>query len=179
MKKVLIITTSLRHGSNSDALAEAFAKGAAEAGNQVETITLKDKDIRFCKGCLACQTTGKCAIKDDMPAIVEKMHDAEVIAFATPIYYYEMSGQMKTLLDRSNPLYESDYHFRDIYLLTTAAEDETTTPERAQIGLSGWIDCYEHAHLSGTVFAGGVNDANEMAGHKSLAEAYEMGKRIG
>ena len=52
MKKVLIITTSLRHGSNSDALAEAFARGAAEAGNQVETISLKGKDIRFCKGCL-------------------------------------------------------------------------------------------------------------------------------
>ena len=52
------------------------------------------------------------------------MKDAEVIAFATPIYFYEMCGQMKTLLDRSNPLFPSDYAFRDIYLLATAPSIE-------------------------------------------------------
>lgn len=68
------------------------------------------KNIRFCKGCLACQKTQHCVINDDAPAIVAKMHDADVIVFATPIYYYEMCGQLKTLLDRANPLYSSDYH---------------------------------------------------------------------
>ena len=57
MKKVLVISSSLRPGSNSDALAEAFARGAAEAGNEVESLSLKDKELRFCKGCLACQKT--------------------------------------------------------------------------------------------------------------------------
>ena len=127
MKKVLIITSSLRHRSNSDALAEAFARGASEAGNEVETITLKDKEVHFCKGCLACQTTQKCVIADDAPAIVQKMYAADVIAFTTPIYYYELSGQLKTLLDRSNPLFTTDYHFRDIVDLLrpdgTPAED--------------------------------------------------------
>ena len=52
------------------------------------------------------------------------MLTADVIVFATPIYYYEMSGQMKVLLDRANPLYESDYQFRDVYLLATAADQE-------------------------------------------------------
>ena len=103
MKKVLIISSSLRRGSNSDALAEAFARGAAEAGNEVEQVSLKGKDLRFCMGCLACQKTQKCVIADDAPAIVEKMYAADAIAFATPIYYYELSGQLKTLLDRSNP----------------------------------------------------------------------------
>ena len=55
--KVLIITTSLRARSNSDALAEAFARGAAEAGNEVETISLRGKDLRFCRGCLSCVKT--------------------------------------------------------------------------------------------------------------------------
>lgn len=178
MKKVLVISSSLRLRSNSDALADEFARGAVDAGNEVEKVTLREKDIRFCKGCLACQKTGRCVINDDAPAIVEKMHDADVIAFATPIYYYEMCGQLKTLLDRANPLYPSDYRFRDIYMLTSAAEDEAHVPERAVSGLTGWIDCFGKAHLAGTVFAGGVNEPGDTAGHPSLERAYETGKSI-
>ncbi|MEY8590704.1 flavodoxin family protein [Butyricimonas hominis] len=178
MKKVLVISSSLRSQSNSEALADEFARGASDAGNKVEKITLKEKDIRFCKGCLACQKTEKCVIQDDAPAIVAKMHDVDAIVFATPIYYYEMCGQLKTLLDRANPLYPSDYRFRDIYMLTSAAEEEEYVPERAVAGLTGWIDCFEKAHLAGTVFAGGVSKPGETEGHPSLAHAYAMGKSI-
>ncbi len=178
MKNVLIISSSLRRGSNSEALAKEFARGASDAGNKVELISLRDKDIRFCRGCLACQKTQKCVIADDAQAIVAKMHDADVIVFATPIYYYEMSGQLKTLLDRANPLYPSDYRFRDIHMLTSAAEDEESTPERAVMGLTGWIDCFGKASLAGTIFAGGVNDPNEIDGHAALAEAYSVGNKI-
>lgn len=178
MKKVLVISSSLRLRSNSEALADEFARGAADAGNEVVKITLREKDIRFCKGCLACQKTQRCVIQDDAPAIVEKMHDADVIAFASPIYYYEMCGQLKTLLDRANPLYSSDYRFRNIYMLTTAAEDEEYVPQRAVAGLTGWIDCFEKARLAGTVFAGGVGGPGETEGHPSLVRAYEMGTSI-
>ncbi len=178
MKKVLVISTSLRGRSNSHELAEAFARGAKEGGHNVELVTLHNKELKFCIGCLSCVKTGKCVIKDDAPEIVAKMHDADVLAFATPIYYYEMSGQMKTLLDRANPLYGGDYHFKDIYLLTSAAEDEEHVPSRAISGLEGWIECFGRAHLSGTVFAGGVNDPGEIAGHKSLDEAYRKGLSI-
>lgn len=176
---VLVISTSLRPTSNSDALAREFARGAAVAGHSVEVVSLRGKKIEFCRGCFACQKTQKCVIKDDAPDIVAKMHNADVIAFATPIYYYEMCGQMKTLLDRANPLYPSDYKFRNIYLLTTAAEDEPQVPQRAVSGLTGWIDCFERARLAGTVFAGGVNDMGEIEGHKAPSEAYELGKTVG
>ena len=175
---VLVISTSLRPTSNSDALAREFARGAADAAHSVEVVSLRGKKIEFCRGCFACQKTQKCVIKDDAPDIVAKMHDADVIAFATPIYYYEMCGQMKTLLDRANPLYPSDYKFRNVYLLTTAAEDEPQVPQRAVSGLTGWIDCFERAQLAGTVFAGGVNDMGEIEGHKALSEAYELGKTV-
>lgn len=176
---VLVISTSLRPTSNSDALAREFARGAVVAGHSVEVVSLRGKKIEFCRGCFACQKTQKCVIKDDAPDIVAKMHNADVIAFATPIYYYEMCGQMKTLLDRANPLYPSDYKFRNIYLLTTAAEDEPQVPQRAVSGLTGWIDCFERTRLAGTVFAGGVNDMGEIEGHKALSEAYELGKTVG
>lgn len=124
MKKVLVLSSSLRKGSNSETLAQEFAKGAAEAGNKVDFVSLRGKKIGFCMGCLACQKKGKCVIKDDAPAITEKMKNAEVIVFATPIYYYEMSSQHKTMLDRANSLYSSDYKFREIYLLTSAADTD-------------------------------------------------------
>ena len=177
--KILFISTSLRSKSNSEALAKEFALGAAEVGHSTEMVSLRGKKIEFCRGCFACQKTQKCVIKDDALDIVDKMHDADVIAFATPIYYYEMCGQLKTLLDRANPLYSSDYKFRSIYMLTAAAEDETFVPERAVAGLTGWIDCFERALLAGTVFAGGVNEMGEIEGHKALGEAYELGKSVG
>lgn len=177
-KRILIIKTSLRSNSNSDALADAFAKGAAESGNTVEQISLQGKNIAFCRGCLACQQLGRCVIQDDAISIAEQMKTAEVIVWATPIYYYEMSGQMKTLIDRANSLFPSDYAFRDIYLLTAAAEDEDGVDEGAIHGLNGWIACYEKARLAGNVFAGGVNDAGDIKGHPALQQAYEMGKSV-
>ena len=97
-KKVVVLSTSLRNNSNSELLAKSFVEGAKESGNEVEYITLKNKDIRFCIGCLACQKTGHCVIKDDVADIMNSVINADVVVWATPIYYYEMSGQMKTLI---------------------------------------------------------------------------------
>ena len=179
MSKVLVITTSLRAKSKSDVLAEELIRGAKEAGNEVENISLKGKEIRFYIGCLNCQKTQKCVLKDDAAQIAGKVKDADALVFVTPIYYYEMSGQMKTLLDRMNPLYSSDYMFRRVYMLSVAAEDEANTPEKAVGGLQGWIDCFEKAELADTLFCGGINDAGEANGRPGeLEEAYEFGKRI-
>lgn len=177
-KKILVISTSPRKGGNSDALADEFVRGAQETGNQVEKVTLYDKTIGFCKGCLSCQSSRRCVIRDDADTIAQKMGAADVIAFATPIYYYGMCGQMKTMLDRSNPLFSADYQFRDIYLLAAAAEEDAHTVDGAVTGLMGWIDCFEKASLAGTVFAGGVTAAGEIQGHPALKKAYEMGKRV-
>ena len=104
MKNVVVISTSLRPGSNSHTLAEQFAEGAESAGNEVELISLKWKEIKFCIGCLSCQKTGACVFKDDVPAIMDCVLNADVVCWATPVYYYEMSGQMKTLIDRMNAM---------------------------------------------------------------------------
>ena len=159
---ILILSTSPRKGGNSDTLANEFLKGAKDVGHRVEKVCLSDKTIRFCKGCLACNQTHRCVIHDD----------------ADKIYYYEMCGQMKTMLDRANPLYGSDYRFRDIYLLSTAAEDGGDVPRRAENGLQGWIDCFPKARLTGTVFAGGVDTPGSIQGHPALKKAYEMGRAV-
>jgi hypothetical protein len=178
-KKVLIISTSPRKGSNSDALADEFAKGAMDAGNEVEKVSLIGKDIQFCRGCLACQKTKRCVIHDDADTIVqEKMLLADVLVFATPIYYYEMSGQMKTLLDRANPLYPSDYAFRDVYLIGTAAEDGDEVWARAASGLEGWIACFPKSHLSGVIFGGNATETGTIQGNPAMKKAYDAGKAV-
>lgn len=178
MKKVVVISTSLRPGSNSHAMAERFAEGAKDAGHEVELISLRGKEIKFCIGCLKCQETGACVFKDDVPAIMHSVLNADVICWATPVYYYEMSGQMKTLIDRMNAMYPKNYRFRDIYLLTTAAEDGDFTPRQAENGLQGWIDCYEKCTLKAHLFCGGVNAPHEISGNPKLQEAYNLGKNI-
>ena len=176
-KKILILSASARKNSNSEALAQEFAKGAAEAGNQVEIIRLYDRKIAFCSGCLACVETQRCVIRDDADAIAQKMGAADVLVFATPVYNYSVSGLLKTMLDRANPLYSSDYAFRDVYLLAAAAEDAPATADGARTAVQGWVDCFEKARLAGAVFAGGVNQPGDIAGHPALREAYEAGRK--
>lgn len=177
-KKILVVASSPRRNGNSNRLAESFAKGAEQAGHQVETVYLCEKEIGFCRGCLSCQTTQRCVIQDDADTIAQRMGKADVLVFATPIYYYGMSGQMKTMLDRANPLFPSDYAFREVYLLTAAAEDDPETSEGAEHGLQGWISCFEKASLAGSVFAGGVTNTGDIEGHPALHTAFEMGNRV-
>lgn len=178
-KNVLIITSSLRDNSNSDALAASFAEGARAAGNNVETISLKDKAINFCMGCMVCQGTLKCVIDDDAISIAEKAKSADVLVFVSPVYYYSISGQLKTLLDRLNPLYPSDYNFRDVYFLATAADGDESAMEGPEKDIVGWVECFEKARLAGTVFCGGVDGKGEIKGNNALNKAREMGKAIG
>lgn len=179
MKNVLVISSSLRKDSNSEALAKALAKGAEAAGNQVEVISLRGKDIGFCRGCMACQRTQRCVLKDDAPALVEKVGKADVLVFATPIYYYEMSGLMKTFLDRCNPLFPSDYAFREVYLVATAADSGKSAMDGAVTGISGWVSCFEKASLAGVIRGTSLYEPG--AAKKATAvlqEAYDMGAAI-
>ncbi len=177
-KKVLIIATSPRKNGNTNTMAEEFKKGSDEAGNNTEIIYLYDKKISFCKGCLACQKTRKCVIKDDANTIVEKMKNADVIVWSTPIYYYEMSGQMKTMIDRTNPLFSGDYSFRDIYLLTASADGGEYSMDGTIKGLQGWIDCFEKTQIKGIIKGLGLQNPNDVRNTDFLKEAYNMGKSI-
>jgi len=179
MKKVLIISTSLRNNANSEILAREMEKGAKEAGNEVEFVTLKNKEINFCKGCMACQKIGRCVIDDDVNPILEKMKNAEVIVWATPVYYYEMSGQMKTLIDRANSLFATGKNFSETYVITTSADSSKGVAKTVLNGVKGWVACFSDLELKGYLEAGGLNDPNDVQNRKDLLElAYNMGRNI-
>ncbi len=177
-KKVLIIATSPRRNGNSAKLALEFEKGVKENGNDCEIMYLCEKNLNFCKGCFACITSHKCIINDDMNEILEKMKISDVIVFATPVYYYEMSGQMKTFIDRTNPLFQSNYAFRDVYLLMSAADTDEKLMQRVINGLEGWIECFSKTDLKRVIKALGVTGINDINNHQSLKEAYNLGKSI-
>jgi len=177
-KNVLVISSTLRKNGNSEVLAKEFLRGAQEAGNNTEFVTLQDKEIKFCKGCLACQKLGTCVIKDDSNEIVEKMKNADVIAFASPIYYYEMSGQLKTLIDRANALYTSDYKFRDVYFLAAAADTSSHSADIAANGIKGWCACFSKVQLKGVVLGAGAGNVGDIKNNPAMKHAYETGANV-
>jgi len=179
-KKVLIISTSLRPNANSEILAHETERGAKDAGHEVEFLSLKDKNIQFCKGCLACQKLGHCVIEnDDANAITEKMKNADVIVWATPVYYYEMSGQMKTLIDRANSLFATGHKFSEIYVITTSADASDNVVQTVLNGVNGWIACFDNVRLCGYVNGAGLEEPNDAKNNTELLQkAYDMGKNI-
>ena len=179
MKKVLIISTSLRNNANSEILARETERGALEAGHEVEFISLKDKKIAFCTGCMACQKLGRCVIKDDAIEVTEKIRNAEVVVWATPVYYYEMSGQMKTLIDRANALYSAQHNIKEVYVITTSADGSENVVQTVLNGVKGWIACLSGVKLSGFLNGGGLDAPNQVSQNSQLlSNAFELGKNI-
>jgi multimeric flavodoxin WrbA len=106
MKKILIISATPRQGGNSDMLADRVAMGALARGAQVKKVNLRELDLNFCKACDACQQSREtfCVQQDDMGNLYADLLQSDVIVFATPIYFFTVSGQMKVLLDRTYAL---------------------------------------------------------------------------
>lgn len=98
----MVLSGSPRKGGNSDLLCDEFMRGSQKSDNEVEKIFLRDKKIEYCTACYYCRDTGKgCAIKDDMTEILDKMLEADVIVMASPVYFYSIDAQMKTVIDRT------------------------------------------------------------------------------
>lgn len=179
-KKVLILSSSPRRGGNSDTLCDEFMRGTMEAGNEAEKIFLRDKTIHYCTGCSVCSQYQKpCPQKDDAAEIISKMLAADVIVLATPVYFYAMSAQLKTMLDRCCGLY-TEMKNKEFYFLASAAEGEEgiASLERVFDNLMGFIDCLENPVVRGKVLATDVWHVGEIKGNPALEEAYEMGKQI-
>lgn len=178
-KKVVVVSSSYRKNGNSETLANEFIRGAKETGNEVETIYLRDINLNYCRGCFACLNLKHCVLKDDATELMEKVRKADVLCFATPIYYYAVSGQLKTFLDRMNPIYAAGHEYKDVYLLTSANDSEPEAMDGAIKDVQGWIDCFEGVKLKGVVKGNGTNDVGDMLQHKDkLEEAYNLGKEV-
>ena len=177
-KKVLILSASPRKGGNSDLLCDQFMRGAKEAGSQVEKISLRDKKINYCRGCGTCQENGgKCIQKDDMAEVLDKMISADVIVMATPVYFYTMNGQMKTLIDRTCPRY-TEINNKEIYFIVAAADSSKKAMERTLEGFRGFTSCLTEAREKGVIYGTGAWKKGDIKGSKAMTQAYQMGKKV-
>ena len=152
-KKVLIISASPRKAGNSDVLCDEFIKGATESGHKAEKIFLRDKNINYCTGCGFCQTNGytKCAQKDDMNEILDKLQESDLIVFATPIYFYAIAGQMKTFIDRICARY-THLKNKEFYYIMSAADSSEDTVKYALGEFKGLMACLDNPKEKGYIF---------------------------
>ena len=152
--------------------------GAEEAGNQAEKIFLRDKEINYCVACDICKANGgDCDQKDDMVEVLDKMIAADVIVMATPVYFYTMNAQMKTLIDRTYSRY-TEISNKEIYFIVTAAVRNKQALERTINGFRGFTFCLNGAEEKGIIYGTGAWNIGDIKGSKAMDQAYEMGKVI-
>ena len=177
-KQVLIISSSPRKGGNSDTLCDQFMKGAVESGNRTEKIRLADLKIDYCSACYACKKIGHCVKQDDMGTLLEKMREADVIVLATPVYFYTMCAQMKTMIDRTlGGAQMPGLENKEFYLIATAAAGKAAM-ERTIDGLRGYLECLPEAKEMGVIYGAGAWQLGDIQSNPAMQEAYQMGKGI-
>lgn len=176
-KHVLVISTSLRPQSQSELLADHFIAGVQDAGHDVKKISLKDRKLDFCEGNHLCFENGECVKDDDMAEIRDQMADADILVFATPVYFSEACGQFTTLLDRTKPLLGRPYAFRDVYVLAASAGTEESI-EGTMRSVENWLHAFKRARLAGSLYAGSLEGDEIALSHPSLQQAYELGRTV-
>ncbi|MGV8083308.1 MAG: flavodoxin family protein [Coriobacteriia bacterium] len=176
-KNVLVISASPRRGGNSDTLCDEFVSGAREAGHTVEKVFLLDKQIGFCRACDSCRRTGACVQKDDMAEILGKLVAADVIVMATPVYFYTMNAQMKTLIDRTVARY-TEISGKNFYFIMTAAVGSSRALERTLEGFRGFTSCLSAPQERGVIYGTGAWQRGDIKSSKAMDEAREMGKGV-
>lgn len=177
-KKVLILSGSPRKGGNSDLLCDEFLKGAKESGNDAEKIFLRDKKIGYCVACYYCKDhNGECAIKDDMAEIIDKMLAADVIVLASPVYFYSIDAQLKTVIDRTVAKW-LEIKNKEFYYIMTAAEDSSTVMDCTLECFRGLAACLEGSKEKGIIYGKGVYASGEIKNTPYMKQAYEMGLKV-
>ncbi len=174
---VLILNSSPRKGGNSDVLCQQFAKGAEEAGHQVEKIDLREKKLSPCLACYACMKEHVCAIRDDMAGIFTQMQQADVIVLSSPVYFYSLSAQLKMLIDRCLVDYKS-LAGKKFYFIVTAADPRHEAADETLAAFRGFLRCLPGAEEKGIIYGTGTWDKGDVYKHPAFSQAYQMGKEV-
>lgn len=191
MKNVLVVQGGGRSNGNTAQLTGAFVRGAEEAGHHVEIVSLTKNEVKGCMGCNACRHGRPCVIKDGFNDLVPKIKAADLIVFASPLYFWTISSRIKAFIERFYCIAEEDtapplgryekYPVKDCALLMTSADNFFWTFEQAasyyQFALINYIGFTD----KGMVLAGGCGDTNgkpQIDTTNWLDKAYQFGKSI-
>ena len=191
MKKILVVMGGGRPKGNTAQLVDAFMKGAEEAGHSVEKVSLMKTEVRGCLGCNACRYGKPCVQKDGFNGLVPKIKGADLVVFASPLYFWTISSKLKAFIERFYCIAEEDsdppygryerHPVKDSALLMTSADEFFWTFEQAVSYYQFAVVNYIGFRDRGMLLAGGCGDTNgkpqiDKTGY--LQEAYEFGKNI-
>lgn len=184
MKRILAFIGSPRRGGNSDILVQHAAEAAREAGAAVQVYYLNEMDYQGCQGCRSCKSGESCVLEDDLTPIYDKIHGADAVILASPVYSGEVSGQMKSFLDRWHAFWDKKYETR----LALGKKGLIILPYEA-----GREDLYDdllkrHCGLlrgrgltdvAGFTVAGVRHKGDVLSKPEALAKAAEFGRELG
>lgn len=191
MKNIIVIQGGGRPKGNTAQLIEAFVKGAEEAGHNVEVISLIKNEVKGCLGCNACRYGKPCVQKDSFNDIAPKIKDADLLVFASPLYFWTLSSRIKAFIERFYCIAQEDpnpplgryekYPVKDSALLVTAADNFFWTFEQVTSYYQFAVVNYIGFHDKGMLLAGGCGDTNgkpQIDKTDHLREAHEFGRNI-
>ncbi|MHA2049815.1 MAG: flavodoxin family protein [Promethearchaeota archaeon] len=167
--QVLGIVGSPRIGGNTDTLVDEVLAGAAEAGASTEKIILNKLEIKPCQACNSCYKTGKCAQKDDMAELLDKMVESDLWILGTPVYWWGPTAQFKAFLDRwYHPKHQEFKGKRVIMVVPLGGGSETYA--RHTTGLLEDVFSYLNIELVEKVLAPGFNRRGDVKNDVNLIE---------
>ena len=179
MKNIVVIVGSPRKNGNTELLADAFIEGARSAGNTVDKISVIGKKIGGCIGCNACcrDAEHRCIQHDDMEDCYRRLSAADAIVIATPIYFYGVSSQLKSLIDRLHNPIRNSFKVKKLGLLAVCADEKESVFDSVVTMYRSVLSYFSLAD-GGMVTVCGVSEKGDIAGHPKLKAAEEMGRGI-
>ncbi len=176
--KIVILSGSPHKNGTTSKLVDSFIAGAREAGHEITRFDTAFTNVHACTGCDACQTEGgKCVFQDDMTAIGQALAQSGAIVFATPIYYYGINAQLKTVIDRFYAIEPLIRKGQKTVFITAMADDtpDSAVPAndhyKAFVKWLKWNDC-------GILNAVACPAAGDLEGTDYEKKAFELGKNI-
>ena len=186
-KNVLILKGSPRREGNSAILAEQVAAGAKEAGGQVETVYLHELDIRPCDACDTCQKGDiDCVIEDDMQTLYPKVRAADAVVYASPIYWFSISAQLKLFIDRCYAMGEGEDEPENYELagkkigvvLTYGDVDPYASGAINAIRMFQDIFRYVPAEIVGIVYGNAMDEGEIKKNAEVMQRAFDLGAKL-
>lgn len=176
--KIAIISGSPHKKGTSALLVESFIRGAEESGHEVSRFDAAFANMRGCIGCDHCRRTdGTCVFNDDMTELRPKLIEADAIIFATPVYYFGLSSQLKSVIDRFYAFEEDMRGNKKAGLLVTAASPNESITHNAVSVYEDIIDWMKWEN-AGEVLAFGCAVPADIEGSQYVEQAYELGRGI-
>jgi multimeric flavodoxin WrbA len=178
MSKIAILIGSPRKNGNTEVLANAFIDGIDKQKNSVQVISVIGKQINGCIGCDLCyrDSSHNCIQKDDMQDIYVRLADADIFVIATPVYFYGVSSQLKSIIDRLHNPIRNTFRVKELVLLAVGA-DSIPTVFDSLITMYHSVLSYFSLKNGGVITVSGVAKKGDILGHAALLEARKLGER--